>query len=191
MIPCCQTPPKRRWTGCARWVGAAGGPSVCVHPAGGLPCCGASPHGQRSTPQMTDYNVPGGKLNRGMAVYDVLAAIKGAEVSAARGTGAAVRASLRMRCGGAAGGCTPGGSSCDLLLSHNHECRAALTLHVASARSPPTPPGPMSCIARPPAHPSPPCNHTSAMLPCLPPPCLPTLPPTLPPLLPSPASPRA
>jgi len=26
-----------------------------------------------------DYNVPGGKLNRGMAVYDVLAAIKGAE----------------------------------------------------------------------------------------------------------------
>lgn len=29
---------------------------------------------------MTDYNVPGGKLNRGMAVYDVLAAIKGAEV---------------------------------------------------------------------------------------------------------------
>jgi hypothetical protein len=30
--------------------------------------------------QMLDYNVPGGKLNRGMAVYDVLAAIKGAEV---------------------------------------------------------------------------------------------------------------
>ena len=28
---------------------------------------------------MIDYNVPGGKLNRGMAVYDVLAAIKGAE----------------------------------------------------------------------------------------------------------------
>lgn len=29
---------------------------------------------------MNDYNVPGGKLNRGMAVYDVLASIKGAEV---------------------------------------------------------------------------------------------------------------
>jgi ATP-dependent protease ClpP protease subunit len=29
---------------------------------------------------MLDYNVPGGKLNRGMAVYDVLASIKGAEV---------------------------------------------------------------------------------------------------------------
>jgi ATP-dependent protease ClpP protease subunit len=29
---------------------------------------------------MYDYNVPGGKLNRGMAVYDVLAAVKGAEV---------------------------------------------------------------------------------------------------------------
>ena len=27
---------------------------------------------------MIDYNVPGGKLNRGMAVYDVLAAIQGA-----------------------------------------------------------------------------------------------------------------
>lgn len=34
-------------------------------------------------PQVLDYNVPGGKLNRGMAVYDVLAAIKGAEVCAA------------------------------------------------------------------------------------------------------------
>jgi len=31
------------------------------------------------TRKMIDYNVPGGKLNRGMAVYDVLAAIKGAE----------------------------------------------------------------------------------------------------------------
>jgi len=30
--------------------------------------------------QMVDYNVPGGKLNRGMAVYDVLVSIKGAEV---------------------------------------------------------------------------------------------------------------
>ncbi|KAF8064640.1 FPS1 [Scenedesmus sp. PABB004] len=30
--------------------------------------------------EMLDYNVPGGKLNRGMAVYDVLASIKGAEV---------------------------------------------------------------------------------------------------------------
>lgn len=30
--------------------------------------------------QMLDYNVPGGKLNRGMAVYDVLAAIKGEDV---------------------------------------------------------------------------------------------------------------
>lgn len=29
--------------------------------------------------EMLDYNVPGGKLNRGMAVYDVLAAIKGDE----------------------------------------------------------------------------------------------------------------
>lgn len=27
-----------------------------------------------------DYNVPGGKLNRGMAVYDVLAAIKDSQV---------------------------------------------------------------------------------------------------------------
>lgn len=27
--------------------------------------------------EMLDYTVPGGKLNRGMAVYDVLAAIKG------------------------------------------------------------------------------------------------------------------
>lgn len=34
--------------------------------------------------QMLDYNVPGGKLNRGMAVYDVLAAIKGAEVRTGR-----------------------------------------------------------------------------------------------------------
>lgn len=30
------------------------------------------------TRKMIDYNVPGGKLNRGMAVYDVLAAIRGA-----------------------------------------------------------------------------------------------------------------
>jgi farnesyl diphosphate synthase len=30
----------------------------------------------RSLLQMLDYNVPGGKLNRGMAVYDVLASIK-------------------------------------------------------------------------------------------------------------------
>lgn len=29
--------------------------------------------------EMVDYNVPGGKLNRGMAVYDVLVSIKGAE----------------------------------------------------------------------------------------------------------------
>eukprot|EP00775_Hariotina_reticulata_P012243 gene12243-12380_t len=29
--------------------------------------------------EMLDYNVPGGKLNRGMAVYDVLASIKGAD----------------------------------------------------------------------------------------------------------------
>ncbi|KAI8467621.1 MAG: farnesyl diphosphate synthase [Monoraphidium minutum] len=29
--------------------------------------------------EMLDYTVPGGKLNRGMAVYDVIAAIKGAE----------------------------------------------------------------------------------------------------------------
>lgn len=29
--------------------------------------------------EMLDYNVPGGKLNRGMAVYDVLASIKGPE----------------------------------------------------------------------------------------------------------------
>eukprot|EP00983_Pelagomonas_calceolata_P025895 812399-Pelagomonas_calceolata.AAC.3 len=29
--------------------------------------------------QVLDYNVPGGKLNRGMAVYDVLEAIKGPE----------------------------------------------------------------------------------------------------------------
>jgi ATP-dependent protease ClpP protease subunit len=34
---------------------------------------------------MLDYNVPGGKLNRGMAVYDVLASIKGAEVRARKG----------------------------------------------------------------------------------------------------------
>jgi hypothetical protein len=34
---------------------------------------------------MLDYNVPGGKLNRGMAVYDVIAAIKGADVSARGG----------------------------------------------------------------------------------------------------------
>lgn len=33
---------------------------------------------------MLDYNVPGGKLNRGMAVYEVLVAIKGAEVIATR-----------------------------------------------------------------------------------------------------------
>lgn len=31
-----------------------------------------------------DYNVPGGKLNRGMAVYDALAAIKGEAVGAAQ-----------------------------------------------------------------------------------------------------------
>jgi hypothetical protein len=37
--------------------------------------------------QMLDYNVPGGKLNRGMAVYDVLASIKGAEVRAGHRTG--------------------------------------------------------------------------------------------------------
>jgi farnesyl diphosphate synthase len=33
--------------------------------------------------EMLDYNVPGGKLNRGMAVYDVLFAIKGADLSEA------------------------------------------------------------------------------------------------------------
>jgi ATP-dependent protease ClpP protease subunit len=39
--------------------------------------------------QMLDYNVPGGKLNRGMAVYDVLVSIKGAEVSSStRGSSA-------------------------------------------------------------------------------------------------------
>lgn len=31
--------------------------------------------------QMLDYNVPGGKLNRGMAVLDVLRALKGDQVS--------------------------------------------------------------------------------------------------------------
>lgn len=31
--------------------------------------------------QMLDYNVPGGKLNRGMAVADVLQAIYGSKVS--------------------------------------------------------------------------------------------------------------
>jgi hypothetical protein len=35
--------------------------------------------------QMLDYTVPGGKLNRGMAVYDVLAAMKGSEVRRLRG----------------------------------------------------------------------------------------------------------
>ena len=30
--------------------------------------------------QMLEFNVPGGKLNRGMAVLDVLRAIKGSEV---------------------------------------------------------------------------------------------------------------
>jgi farnesyl diphosphate synthase len=40
--------------------------------------------------QMLDYNVPGGKLNRGMAVYDVLASIKGAEVGTSRRTHACV-----------------------------------------------------------------------------------------------------
>jgi hypothetical protein len=39
---------------------------------------------RRTNPmQVMDYNVPGGKLNRGMAVYDVIAAIKGAEVRSA------------------------------------------------------------------------------------------------------------
>ena len=32
---------------------------------------------------MLDFNVPGGKLNRGMAVLDVLKAIKGTEVELA------------------------------------------------------------------------------------------------------------
>jgi farnesyl diphosphate synthase len=36
--------------------------------------------------QMLDYNVPGGKLNRGMAVYDVLAALKGSEVGQRSGS---------------------------------------------------------------------------------------------------------
>jgi hypothetical protein len=39
--------------------------------------CTCARHG----PQVNDYNVPGGKLNRGMAVYDVLVSIKGADVS--------------------------------------------------------------------------------------------------------------
>ena len=38
-----------------------------------------------SWPQNLDYNVPGGKLNRGMAVYDVLAAIKGKQVRMQQG----------------------------------------------------------------------------------------------------------
>ena len=42
------------------------------------PCRGCSRGGV--TLQMLDYNVPGGKLNRGMAVYDVLAACKGTDV---------------------------------------------------------------------------------------------------------------
>ena len=33
--------------------------------------------------QMLDYNVPGGKLNRGMAVYDALKAIRGSQVCGA------------------------------------------------------------------------------------------------------------
>ena len=38
-----------------------------------LPSACADP---RADPQMLDYNVPGGKLNRGMAVRDVLTALK-------------------------------------------------------------------------------------------------------------------
>jgi farnesyl diphosphate synthase len=38
---------------------------------------------------MNDYTVPGGKLNRGMAVYDVLAAIKGTKVRAGAAIGGA------------------------------------------------------------------------------------------------------
>lgn len=47
--------------------------SLCLHTF-------TSPPPLRCLQQMLDYNVPGGKLNRGMAVYDVLASIKGAEV---------------------------------------------------------------------------------------------------------------
>nr|QHF16633.1 geranylgeranyl pyrophosphate synthase GGPPS3-3 [Haematococcus lacustris] len=39
-------------------------------------------HAKEWFQEVLDYNVPGGKLNRGMAVYDVLAAIKGAEALA-------------------------------------------------------------------------------------------------------------
>lgn len=38
--------------------------------------CGTE--GVARLPQMLDYNVPGGKLNRGMAVLDALQAVKGA-----------------------------------------------------------------------------------------------------------------
>ncbi|GBF93349.1 farnesyl diphosphate synthase [Raphidocelis subcapitata] len=37
----------------------------------------SAPSPPLAPPPMLDYNVPGGKLNRGMAVYDVIAAIKG------------------------------------------------------------------------------------------------------------------
>jgi hypothetical protein len=67
-----QPPAAKKWTREVRQplqFAVAG--AAAVHPA--------------STPsltwsQMLDYNVPGGKLNRGMAVYDVLAAMKGSEV---------------------------------------------------------------------------------------------------------------
>lgn len=52
------------------------------------------------TSQILDYNVPGGKLNRGMAVYDVLVAILGSEVGCPAMFGGTdiVRASLLGGC---------------------------------------------------------------------------------------------
>lgn len=44
---------------------------------------------------MLDYNVPGGKLNRGMAVYDVLASLKEGEV---RVCGWQLQPALASRC---------------------------------------------------------------------------------------------
>lgn len=42
-----------------------------------------------ATSQMLDYNVPGGKLNRGMAVFDVLKAVKGTKVRSSENNAAA------------------------------------------------------------------------------------------------------
>jgi ATP-dependent protease ClpP protease subunit len=39
---------------------------------------------------MLDYNVPGGKLNRGMAVLDVLQALKGDQVRLFKGLASAM-----------------------------------------------------------------------------------------------------